>query len=392
MLRAAARWPSGPRSGLRPGPAVLALALGFGIGRAGLRLVQPQLLEDGGPIEFLSELALLLCLFCVGLRLQAPFVWSRWRIPVRLATLSMLATLILGAAAAMLLFGVNFLEALLLASILAPTDPVLGSDAVADTPAAEPYALGGSLSGGLAVAVVVLVLGLMGVEDKTSTSFGMLVLGALWSVGGGIVIGWLIGLGMARWIALMDFDRQTDILETIVVFSTAVLAFVGAEAVHSSGVFAVFAAGLALCHGGRLRAPVRRRPLAPRVLKIAGRVEKLSALAVVVLLGVVSAEMDLGLKVAAFAIIFLGLVRPLAVRLGLSGLVAATPQRRCLEWAGIRGAASFYCLVFAIDHGLAAPLAHELAGIALVVIAGSIVVYGATASPMQSASPGALSS
>lgn len=392
MLPAVARW--------RPRPAVLALALGVAVGRPGLRLVEPSLAEDGGLLEVLSEFALLACLFCVGLRIQMPISWSCWRIPTRLATLSMLATLILGSAAAMLLFGVNFLEALLIASILAPTDPVLGPEAVAEPQAAEAHCVEGSLNSALTVALIAVVLGLMGLEigadEKTAAAPAWLASRALWWVSGGAAIGWLIGFGMARWIALMDFDRQAarfeTTLETIVVFATSVLAFAGAEVLHAGGVPAVFVAGVALSHGGRFRTPVRRRPMGRRVLKIAGRVEKLAVLASIVLLGALSGEMDFRLKIAAFAVLLLGLIRPFAVRLGLADLPAAAPQRRALEWAGVRGTASLYGLVFAINHGLSGPFARQLAGIVLFVIAGSIVLHGAAATPVQRASPGALSS
>lgn len=392
MLPAVARW--------RPSPAVLALALGVAIGRPGLRLVEPRLAQDGGLLEVLSQLALLASLFCVGLRIQMPFSWSRWRIPTRLATLSMLATLILASAAAMLLFGVNFLEALLIAGILAPTDPVLGPEAVAEPQAAEAHSVEGSLNSALALALIAVVLGLMGLETgadgTTAAAPAWLASRALWWLLGGAAIGWLIGLGMARWIALMDFDRQTarfeTTLETIVVFATSVLAFAGAEVLHAGGVPAVFVAAVALSHGGRFRAPVRRRPMGRRVLKIAGRVEKLAVLASIVLLGVLSSEMDFRLKIVAFALLLLGLIRPLAVRLGLADLQSAAPQRRSLEWAGIRGTASLYGLVFAINHGVSGPFARQLAGIVLFVIAGSIVLHGAAATPVQRASPGALSS
>lgn len=381
-----------PGARWRPSAAVLALALGAAIGRPGLRLVQPHLLEDGGLIEPVSQLALLACLFCAGLRLQVPFEWRRWGIPLRLATLTVLATAVLGAAAAMILFEVNFLEALLFAAILAPTDAVLASDSHPATQESsfvrETLAAEGALSGAFAVPLVAFVLAELGIEGQSPLSWLLLA----WSLGGGMAIGWLVGLAMARWIELLDFDRQTDILELIVVLAAGALAYGAAEVMHASGFPAVVAAGIALCHAGKVRPPMRQRALAPRVVKIASRIERWAALAMIVLLGAVGSYMDFGLKTLAFALLLLGFIRPLAVRLGLGwrradGQALSAAQRKPIEWLGVRGVAALYCLIFAINR-VGAPLARELAGVVLLVIAGSIVARSLAATPVQRPSPG----
>jgi NhaP-type Na+/H+ or K+/H+ antiporter len=384
----------------RVSPALLALGLGLTLGRPGLALIQPQLSEDGGPVESVCQIALLTSLFCVSLRLQAPFEWHRWRAPLRLSTLSLLSAWALAAAAAKALFDVSLLQALLIASVLAPLDAVLAADAAggmaegsdSDNHAANVLAAEGAFSSGLAVPAVVAVLGLMGLESKDSSSVGWLGLLALWSAVGGAAAGAAIGAGMSRWIALLDFDRQADFLEMLVVLTTGALAYGAAEAIHTSGFLAVIAAGIALSHGGRWRSKRRKRPLAPRLLKIAARIERAAALGVVVLVGALSPEMDLHFRVLAFAAILLALIRPLAVRLGLGAAGFTTAYRKQLEWVGVRGAACLYCLAFAMNHGLGARFGHELAGITLLVVAGSILAHGLTASAVHTASPGALSS
>jgi sodium/hydrogen antiporter len=382
----------------RVSPAVLALGLGMTLGRPGFALLQPQLTEDGGSqVETVCQIALLTSLFCAGLRLQAPFEWARWRVPLRLSVLSLPVAWAVAAAAAKALFDVSILQAVLIASVLAPTDAVLAADAagVAEATVDPELAAGSALAGegafssALAVPVVAAVLGLMGLESKDSGSIGWLAVGSLWAITGGIAVGAAIGAGMSRWIALLDFDRQTDVLEILVVFTTAGLAYGAAEAIHTSGFVAVVAAGVALAHGGRWRTRRRQGALAPRVVKIAARVERAAALCVVVLLGAMASEMDFRFRVFAFAALLLALIRPIAVRLGLS---ATTGPRKQLEWIGVRGTASLYCLAFAMNHGLGARFGHQLVGITLLVVAGSIIAHGLIATPVQTASPGALSS
>lgn len=385
-----------PSARWRMTPGLAALALGIAIGRPGFKIIEPDVLEDGGTIESVCAVVLLVSLFCVGLRLQVPLDWHRWRVPLRLAALTMPVTMLLAAGAAKVMFNVSFLSALLLGGILAPTDAVLSTqlsetnEAPDEAKSAFALAAEGAVSSGLAPAAVVLVLGLMGLDDRSTGSVS-LVVGAAWATFGAAIAGWLIGAGLARWIALLDFDRQTQSLEVVVVFATAALAYGAAEAIHTSGFLAVLAAGLALSRGGGLQSTRRRRALAPQVLQIASRVERVTALSVIVLLGAMGSEMDFRVSALLFALLLLALVRPLAVRLGLNIPAIATTQRRSLEWAGVRGAASLYCLVFAINHGLSAPLARQLAGITLLVMAGSIVVHAVTVTPVHKPSAGAVS-
>ncbi len=363
------------------------------IGPAGLHLLEPHVVEDSGLVESMSEIVLLVALFCAGLRLRVPFEWHFWRIPLRLASLTMLATATLAAAGAHVLFGMNLPEALLLGVVLAPTDAVLASDmhvpaevdqdAVPFTLAAE-----GALTSTLAAPLLLLVLEFLGFDDSGSAALGAHVLLGVWSVVGGATLGWVVGALMMRWLTLLDSDRQGDFLEDMIVVATAVLTYVGALAVRADGMIAVFAAGLALSHGGRLRHSLRKPTPSARVLRFAGRVERFGAVLVAVLLGALLSGVELHFRMGVFALLLLAGLRPLAVRLGLGGLGLQPAQRRPLEWFGARGAASLYCLGLAINRGLGGEFANELAATALVVVVASIVFSAVSAFSLGKASPG----
>jgi sodium/hydrogen antiporter len=372
--------------------AVVALAVGLSLGPLGLRILRPQLMEDGAPLESVTEIALLTCLFCLGLRLRPPIEWRTWRVPLRLSTLGTLATAALAAAAAHLIFDMNLAESLLLGAIVAPTDSVLASDVTthmdgeSDAPSFVLSAESG-INNGLGTVLVLLVLGLMGLNDSDSAALGSTSLVALWAAVGGLAAGSLIGAGMARWITLLDPERQADFLEEAMVFATAALAYGAALAIHTDGFLAVFAAGVALSHGGRVRRPLRNRPLMPRVLKIASRIERCVWLAIIVLLGALVTNIELKPRMLVFAALLLLLVRPLAVRLGLGGLVLPEAHWRGIAWFAPRGVASLYCLVFSINHGLSAPYVRELSGITLVVMVSSIIASAISGLPLSRASP-----
>ncbi|HVW70787.1 MAG TPA: cation:proton antiporter [Steroidobacteraceae bacterium] len=374
-------------------PVLFGLGVGVLIGPAGLHLLEPHVVEDSALVESVSELVLLAALFCAGLRLRVPFEWHLWRVPLRLATLTMLATATLAAAAAHVLFGMSLIEALLLGAVLAPTDSVLASDIHAPAEVdqdAVPFTLAaeGALTSALAAPLLLLVLEFLGFGDSGSSTLGMHLLTGAWAVAAGAVVGWLVGVLMLRWLALLDSDRQGDFLEDMIVVATAVLTYVGALALRADGLIAVFVAGLAVSHGGRLRHSLRKPTPSARVLRFAGRVERFAAVLVMVLLGALLDSVDLRLRMAVFALLFLAGLRPLAVRLGLGGLGVAAAQRRPLEWFGARGAASLYCLGLAINHGFGGPFAYELAATALVVVVTSIVFSAVSAFSLGKASPG----
>jgi NhaP-type Na+/H+ or K+/H+ antiporter len=372
--------------------AVLALVLGMVVGPVGLQLLRPELMEDGVSIESVTETALLVCLFGAGLRLRIPFEWRVWRTPLRLSSLTLLATVALTAAAAHLVFDMSLAHSLLLGVIVSPTDSVLTSEVNVHPEDNEDSSFvlsaESGINNGVAAALVLVVLGMMGLSDSDSAALGTHALTALWTIGGGFGAGWLIGAAMARWIFLLDPERQADFLEEVMVFAAAVLAYGGALVIHASAFLALFAAGVALCHGGRLRRPLRNRPLMPRVLRIAARIEWLAWLLTLVLLGALVAGVELRLRMLVFALVLLLLIRPVAVRLGLGSLAVPETHWRGVAWFPARGLACLYCLSFALNQGLSAPYARQLTGAALVVAICSVLASAVSGIPLGRASAG----
>lgn len=374
-------------------PVILGIGVGLLAGPMGLRLIEPQLSEDDALLQSVSEAVLLICLFCAGLRLRVPFEWAPWRAPLQLASLTTVSAALLSAGAAYLIFGMSLLQSLLLAIVLAPTDAVLASDAHASAEGEQeivPFALAaeGALTSAIAAPVVVLVLTRMGTTGAGAAVLGSLTLTVLWSLAGGAAIGWLMGMGAWRWLALIDRDRQGDLLEEMIVFATGALAYVCALALRTDALLAAFAAGLALSHGGRRRM-ARKQPLGTRVLRFAGRAERGATVLVMVLLGTLLGAGEFTPRAVLYAAVLLILVRPLAVRLGL-GQPAVTPaQRRTLELFAARGPAALYCLALAAGHDLPAAFGRQLENAVLVVIVVSVISGAVSALTARKPSPGA---
>lgn len=80
---------------------MLYLLVGFVLGRLGVSRLDPY--AQTRLLEHLTEVAVIISLFTAGLKLRAPLRDLRWRIAVRLASLAMLLTVGLVAAAGVLL-------------------------------------------------------------------------------------------------------------------------------------------------------------------------------------------------------------------------------------------------------------------------------------------------
>src|ERR671914_1673776 len=123
-----------------------------------------------GLLERLTEFAVIVSLFTAGLKLRLPLSEKRWRLPLRLASVSMALTVGLIAAVGVLGLGLPLGAAVLLGAVLAPTDAVLASDVRVEHPADRDklrFSLTGEagLHDGTAFPFVMLGLGLMGLHE-----------------------------------------------------------------------------------------------------------------------------------------------------------------------------------------------------------------------------------
>ena len=81
-------------------------------------------------------------------------------------------------------------------------------------------------------------------------------------------------------------------------------------------------------------------------------------------------------------VLFLG-IRPLSTAVGLAGSGLSRREHLLIGWFGIRGIGSVYYLMYAITHGLSDGFIAPVVGVTLVVIALSVVVHGATVTPVM---------
>ncbi|HET9223522.1 MAG TPA: cation:proton antiporter, partial [Roseiflexaceae bacterium] len=228
------------------------LAVGVALGPLGVGLLQIDLVRNAALIERVAEVAVLISLFSAGLKLRIPLSEGRWRLPARLAFGSMTLTVGLIALAGVVGLGLPLGAAILLGGLLAPTDPVLASDVQVEHPGDRDrlrFSLTGEagLNDGSAFPFVMLGLGLLGLHELGAYGWRWLAIDVLWSVVGGLGIGWLLGM-LVGWLVLYLRREHKEAvgLDDFLGLGLIALAYGMALLLHSYGFLAVFAAGLAL--------------------------------------------------------------------------------------------------------------------------------------------------
>jgi len=393
--------------------AMIYLAAGFALGPAGLAVVTPDPMRYAPALELAAEVAVLISLFSVGLRMGVPMRDRRWWLPVRLAFVSMALTVALIAAVGVWGLGLPLGAAVLLGAILAPTDPVLASG-VQSEPGVDPDRLRFSLAGegglndGTAFPFVMLGLGLLGLHELGPWGWRWWAVDLLWATAGGLAIGAAMGALVGNLVVFLRTRHKEAVgLNEFLSLGLVGVAYGLAQLSLASGFLAVFAAGLALQRvkerprsGTRSLEVSSGRPLPTEaavathshhasaamtlgVQEFNEQLEKLAELAIVLLVGAMLSYKAPSLAIWWFVPLLFLLLRPLAVAAGTLGEPMTSRQRSMISWFGIRGIGSVFYLMFAIRQGVTGPLAQQLITFSLVTVAASIVVHGVSVTPLM---------
>jgi sodium/hydrogen antiporter len=372
-------------------PALLYLAVGWGAASlASPPLPEPDLMAHATLLRVLAEIAVLLSLFAIGLKIRVAATWAAWRVPVLLATSSMLWAVALATLWAAWWLPLAWPMAFLLAAILAPTDPVLASDVQThgehDRDALRlSLTVEGALNDGTAFPLVMLALGLLGVHELGSHGLRWLQLDLLWSVGAGVALGVACGRAIG-WALLRRLRVQPDSQGDELVYLGAIALVYGLSlASHASAFLAVFACGATLL---RQHPATRAEPeaigLGQHLQAFGARCERLAEVLMVLLIGAALTRVSWTAEVLVFALGVVLLVRPVSVLLGLPPRALPTTQRRLVAWFGIRGVGSLFYLAFVLERGVQGPAAQTLISACLVSLAVSIALHGVSATPLMS--------
>ncbi len=393
-------------------PEILYLLLGVVLGPAGIGLIILNPLANAPLLERLTEIVVLISLFSAGLKLRTPLYDGRWKLPVRLASLSMIITVLLVAVVGVVGLELPLGAAILLGALLAPTDPVLASEVQVKN-ALDQDRLRFSLTGeagmndGTAFPFVMLGLGLLGLHELGEFGWRWLTMDVLWAIVGGFGSGWLWGTLIGHLVLFFRRRHQETLgLDDFLVLGLIAFSYGIAMLLSTYGFLAVFAAGLAVRRIERRTEGIAVPVVEPAVLSaneaqiptnpgdvpaymtqallgFSEQLERVGTVAIVVLIGGMLSTAYLDWRVLWFIPVLFLVIRPIAVFVGLIGTPASTLQRTLMAWFGIRGIGSLYYLMYAIVHGLSESLAVQMVSLVFPIVTASIIIHGISVTPLM---------
>ncbi|MFC8405684.1 cation:proton antiporter [Streptomyces griseoincarnatus] len=370
------------------------LALGAAVQLLPLPLPEIDPVADGVWVEHLAEICVVLSLMGAGLALNRPFGRATWQGVWRQLGITMPLTIAAVAALAWGLLDWPAAAALLLAAVLAPTDPVLASEVRVGEPTdAEHdedevrFTLTGEagLNDGLAFPFVAAATALAAAGGQiTGGGVGhWLLVDVLYKCTAGVAAGLAVGalLGRlffrARWRAM----RLSEHSEGFVALGVTFLAYGVTELVHGYGFLAVF---VTAC---RIRSAERTHGYHGVLHDFVEQIERLLTAGLLFLAGAFVAQGGLGplsWQGAAVGMVLPFVVRPLAGWVAQFGAAAGPRERVVTAFFGIRGIGSLFYLAYALDsHDFGVPPEVLWAVVTFTVVA-SVVLHGVSATPVIS--------
>jgi sodium/hydrogen antiporter len=293
------------------------------------------------------------------------------------------------AALGVLLLGLELPTALLLAAVLAPTDPVLASDVQVGPPDSGEedevrFALTSEagLNDGLAFPFVHLAILVLGLQSLAGVQWALdwILVDVLWKIGAGIGLGWLCGRVLGWLIYRLPNPRNLSRTgDGFVALGVTCLTYGLTEALHGYGFLAVFVAALSL------RAVERHHKYNQRMHDFIEQLERLLMMVLLVLFGGALARgllAELDWRALLFAAAAILLVRPLAGWIGLYGFAGSRLERGVMAFYGIRGVGSAYYLAYGLTAAEFERPNYLWSVVGLVIIV-SIVLHGTTVTPVM---------
>ena len=357
------------------------IALRFGAPLLLVFLLVGMLAGEGGPggLKFddvataytVGSIALALILFDGGLRTRFATFRNVLAPSATLATVGVLITMVLTAPVAKYVLGISWIQALLVGAVVASTDaaavfllinagglrlrPRVRATLEVESGSNDPFA----------VFVTLLLVEMLLVGDQSWTH-------ALAIFGRDAILGGIIGIAGGRIITLvLNRLALAQGLHAPFVAVSALVVFAFANAVHSSGFFAVYLAGLVVGN--------RQTRAHNSVIVFLDAVTWLAQIVMFVLLGLLVWPQRLAdslLGAIAVALVLMLVARPVAVFLCLAPFKYPWREKLFISWVGLRGAVGIFLASIPLLVGL--PAAYLFFDVAFVVVLSSLLVQGWT--------------
>ena len=355
---------------------LLFLGLGFVLGERGVGLL--TLGPYSPTLEIVATLTLALVLFLNAVKIQVDELGKRWIIPFLILVPGTTIIIFLGALPLALLVGFGWILAIIGGALLASTDPVVLREILRDNRIPRPVRQILKLEGGMNDLIVLpVVLVLIAISTEQVGGIGqwvpfltkLLIVGPLIGAAVGVVGAWCMSRVDERMGIRLEHQALSGIGLVLAAYSSATI-------VGRDGFLGAFFAGLAVV--------MLNQKLCHCFLDYGEVTSEMMMLVAFVLFGaVLSSIIDtvplvLALILAALVIF---VIRPIVINLVLFKAKMSWEARAFISWFGPRGLNSLLLALLVVQAAI--PGAELLLATVGIVAIASVIIHGASASPIS---------
>jgi NhaP-type Na+/H+ or K+/H+ antiporter len=327
----------------------------------------------------LAEIGLVLTLFSDATRINLGVLKANESLPIRLLSIGMLPTILLGALTAAFIFpGLSLWEASILAAILAPTDAGLGEVIVnspqVPTRVRQALNVEAGLNDGLSVPFMMCFIALAEVSTKGA---GAVLMQFVWEqLGFGALVGAAIGFGGGGLLGLANRKGwMAESLQQLGLVALPILCVMGCEPIGGSMFIAAYVAGLAV--------QVGFGEAGQKSVEFTEGWGRLLDFFVFFLFGMLVARVmgQFTPALAVYAMLSLTVVRMLPVAMALIGTRLSAATAVFMGWFGPRGLASIVLGLVYLEQESSLPGESTIKLAVMATVLLSIFAHGLSAVP-----------
>jgi len=368
---------------------IFLLLMGFGLYWLEIPITWPDHNSHNSEIMLLSEIIVVVSLMTAGLKIDISYARKNWKVPFRLIAIAMPLTMI-----SIFFIGINLLSlsiplAVLLAAVMAPTDPVLASevqlketylDKDKDRRNLPEFTLTSEAGINDGLAFPFTYLGALLIKNNGIENFDWLnwfldkfLLKIVIGIVAGFLMGWII-------IKLQKYLKELFGIKTwdgLLAFSLAIATYSLTELIHGYGFLAVFITSLTLRNSYRIDNQYKKK-----LHSFIDEIERLLlVLWVVLFAGTIMSGFLSGLswQTIAIAIGIVIILRPLCGLIALTGTRMSRKERFTISFFGVRGIGSLFYLSWAFVYLNDTSGSNELYTIVTLIVFCSIIIHGISA-------------
>jgi cell volume regulation protein A len=340
--------------------------------------------EDGpGRIQFanfgtaylIGSIALAIILFEGGLKTERQMIRVAIWPSLVLATIGVVLTALIVAVVVVWVFGIPFIDALLIGAVLAPTDAAAVNTVLRASKVVVPerviatLEVESGLNDPMSVFLTVLIVQFLAAPEAATATHAVVFF--LEEMVGGAILGVLAGYGLL--LLLRKLPVQSSIYPVLAVTSVLVV-FGGAQLIGASGFLAVYLMGLVV--------GVNRFASQRAVVYAAEAFAWLAQISLFLMLGLLVTPhrvFPLVVPILVITGVLVVLARPIATFASLLPFRYSVPETAFVSWIGLRGAVPIYLTIIPVLAG--SRNASLLFGATFGVVIVSLVLQGWSVSP-----------